>query len=886
MKAKLITLLILSAIVFGAKAQAQVIQNFESGLPAGIAALSDATENGLTDHPECYSVDANPASNAVNPSANCFKMTHKGYTHWGSKNNFGIEIPLTTAIPVDKSSATHYLTFKYYANTMGTKVAILLYDASHNTNYLFSVPDVTLTSTWVDVSIDINVTGCNVSSLSSVYIIPDYGYATNNRTSDVIVYIDDLKIAPAIAFSGDFETGLSTGIVALSDADGLTDHPECYTIASNPASNAVNSSATCLKLTHKGYTKWGSKNNFGIDVPVSPAIVVDKLSTSHSLNFKYFATTIGDNVSILLSDNSGTYTEYRFDVPAVTTISQWVEVSFDLNTSGCNVANITSIYFIPDFGYATNSRSSDVIVYIDDVRITNSPTIAVSVLSDASISSFSATNSPDVIVSNSELTIDQDANVNSIILNPGAKLTLVSGKTLTVGMLTLHSDATGTATFVDNGGTVSATSVSVEQYLNTGRNSYISSPLSNATSNVFSASLGHPLYWYDEAHGTAAPWPTITDAETSLKVMQGYITNPSASGVVTFSGSLNTGAKSMTLYRTAGQNKEGFNLVGNPYPSYLNWDNVTKTNLLTTLWYRTKTAPAPITGATDYVFDTYNATGGVGTSLGAKAVTNLIPPMQAFWVRVNQGQTSGTLSVNNNQRAHGDNVSNTFKAKSNTANAQPLLRLEVTNGLSSDQTIVYFNTDALNGYDSYDSPKMSNNLASVPEIYTLAGSEHVVINGVSDMTQLALGFTTGETNNFTIKASQFSNFAPGTQLIICDNLLNEKQDLTLGDYSFHSDITANNENRFRLLFKAPSETTGINPNSNNNIWISFSNKHIVVNGVIGETTVAVYNEIGQKIVSQRLTETDRELDNLLTSGVYMIMINNIGKNITQKVIIK
>ena len=135
--------------------------------------------------------------------------------------------------------------------------------------------------------------------------------------------------------------------------------------------------------------------------------------------------------------------------------------------------------------------------------------------------------------------------------------------------------------------------------------------------------------------------------------MQGYVANMTSSGVVTFSGSLNTGAKSIDVSRTTGQTKEGFNLVGNPYPSYLDWDNVTKNNLLTTLWYRTKTAPAPVTGATTWIFDTYNSTGKLGTSLGANAVTNLIPPMQAFWVRVNEGQTSGTFSVTNEiGRAH------------------------------------------------------------------------------------------------------------------------------------------------------------------------------------------------------------------------------------------
>ncbi|MEI6555210.1 MAG: T9SS type A sorting domain-containing protein, partial [Paludibacter sp.] len=192
---------------------------------------------------------------------------------------------------------------------------------------------------------------------------------------------------------------------------------------------------------------------------------------------------------------------------------------------------------------------------------------------------------------------------------------------------------------------------------------------------------------------------------------------------------------------------------------------------------------------------------------------------------------------------------------------------------------------ASNGFDSYDSPKLSNESVSTPEIYTLAGSEQLVINGVNDATELALGFTTGEANNFSIKASQFANFASGTQIILRDNLLNYEQDLTLGDYKFYSDVTANNETRFTVLFKAPSVATGINPNSNGNVWISLANNQIVVNGANAGTSVAVYNEVGQRLVSQRLTATTKSVGSFVP-GVYMVTITNAGKSATQKVIIK
>ena len=211
--------------------------------------------------------------------------------------------------------------------------------------------------------------------------------------------------------------------------------------------------------------------------------------------------------------------------------------------------------------------------------------------------------------------------------------------------------------------------------------------------------------------------------------------------------------------------------------------------------------------------------------------------------------------------------------------------MEVSNGVNSDQALIYYNAAATNSFDNFDSPKMSNETASIPEIYTLAGTEQVTINGVNDLTQLTLGFTTGQANNFSIKASQFANFANGTQIILRDNSLNYEQDLTLADYSFYSDVTANNETRFTLMVKAPSVATGLNQNSTGNVWISLANNQIVVNGASVGTTVAVYNAVGQKLLSERITASTKALNTQLASGVYMVTVTNAGKTITKKVII-
>ena len=509
---------------------------------------------------------------------------------------------------------------------------------------------------------------------------------------------------------------------------------------------------------------------------------------------------------------------------------------------------------------------------------------------------ISATSVPTVaatsvtILNGHTITVNSNLNLSNLTLNSGSLLNVNAAVQLTVGTsmtnngtLNLLSDATGTATILTPS-TISGSGTSnVQQYLTSSRNWYVSSPVSGATSSSLDAT-NSTVYWYNEATAT---WPQIIDSNTSLGLMKGYVISPATTGSITFSGSLNTGSKSITIYRTAGQTKEGFNLVGNPYASFLDWSQVSRGNAMSTLWYRTKNAESA------YVFDTYNALGGMATSLGVKSITNMVPPMQAFWVRVADGQSQATISVSNAQRGHADVGTNGFKIKSEANSTQAVLRMEVSNGINSDQALIYSNPNALNSFDDYDSPKMFNNSVAIAEIFTVVGAEDLAINGLNCIpydTELALGFTTSTAGTFSLRASRFSNFTPGTQVILKDYAdVNNPivSDLSDGNsYTFTSEISSNNTTRFTLVFRAPSVTTGINSGSKDNVWISTKGNNLIINGTpTNGTTVEVFNAIGQKIVSRNLNSVSALSGIALQYGIYMFTINQNGKKITQKIIV-
>lgn len=105
--------------------------------------------------------------------------------------------------------------------------------------------------------------------------------------------------------------------------------------------------------------------------------------------------------------------------------------------------------------------------------------------------------------------------------------------------------------------------------------------------------------------------------------------------------------------------------------------------------------------------------GSIGTNnnLGG-AVTGDVPPTQAFWVRVpNDGQT-GSLSFDNSMRSHG-----TLAGIYKTEAEEGTIRMTLSNGTLSDESIVLFNAVAEDGYDDFDSQKFWA-AASIPQLYT------------------------------------------------------------------------------------------------------------------------------------------------------------------------
>ncbi|MDR0864614.1 MAG: IPT/TIG domain-containing protein [Candidatus Symbiothrix sp.] len=473
-----------------------------------------------------------------------------------------------------------------------------------------------------------------------------------------------------------------------------------------------------------------------------------------------------------------------------------------------------------------------------------------------------------------------NVKMDSITVHPNKAYTLGSGNTLAANVFTLKDDAS----FL-NYGTMNATEQNVEHLLTQGRNWYISSPVQDATaSNVPS----DRIEWYDE---TVPVWKALNSPfVTGL----GYTAYSDTDIAVKFSGTYTDGDQDLpTLTRTSGNTKEGYNLVGNPFPSYWHWTSeaATDANLYSTIWYRTHRAGI-------YEFWSYNASGDVAVAPGGweddtpsgSYSLAYVPPMQAFWVRV-KDETPGTLTFANNQRAHADHNSNILRSGGrdvarhvSTEETRPMLRLRICRDVArnvstgdTDETLIYADEAAFNRFDDYDSDKWFTNQGV--EIFTLPVSENraLAINGLSSITdglEIPIGFQADEGGAFSFRAKEILNLDTHN-VFLRDKWLNEDFNLrSNNNYSFTSGSTQNTE-RFSIVFR--STGTDIHPVTDDRIWAYTDRSgHIMValydkNWKGSEAHISVFDIAGRKLTGQPITIGERTtLDGTFAEGVYLL----------------
>lgn len=434
-----------------------------------------------------------------------------------------------------------------------------------------------------------------------------------------------------------------------------------------------------------------------------------------------------------------------------------------------------------------------------------------------------------------------------------------------VNALVVDSDINGTGSLIHNDDNVVA---KVNCYIDNSsvtRNwnadwHFISSPVTSQTIESFiPTEENYDFYswsefnstWNNQKKDNSTTNNFYVDNGLNFNIGRGYLVAYENEGYKKFSGTLNNGDVTFPLScSTDGEfvveRYTGFNLLGNPYPSYIDWEaeGWTRDMLeLQTVWIYDD-------DVNNYI--TYTL-GGVATNGGSQ----YIAPCQGFFVKA---ASAGNFIMTNDIRT---NEKSSFRKDDN----ENIFKIKV-NGFSGQDEI------AVVKGDNDDVIKMFSLNDDAPSLYINKGVGDYSVVYIDEENTLPLNFEGGFAE-YTISLSECGNAFD--EIILEDRLTGEKVNLMTESYSF---IYNDNDrkDRFVVTFDNSQQTT------DNDYFAYINNGEIIINDINGDAQIEIYDLMGRRVY-----ENADAVSNVSTygysSGVYIIQkIDDKGIK-TQKILL-
>ncbi|MCD4695045.1 MAG: T9SS type A sorting domain-containing protein, partial [Bacteroidales bacterium] len=414
--------------------------------------------------------------------------------------------------------------------------------------------------------------------------------------------------------------------------------------------------------------------------------------------------------------------------------------------------------------------------------------------------------------------------------------------------LQIQAALDGIGSLIHNSVGVEAT---CEEYLISEQWHYVSSPISNATANTY---FGIYLKKYNEPDNN---WTYIVEPTTPLNASQGYAAWASdgftGSTKVSFAGELIVNDYSIpSLSYTPASEKTGFNLIGNPYASSVDWNNN---------WQATDVGGAAyFYNGSQYV--DWNRITGVGT-----ATNGNIPPTQGFFILATSA--SASITIPKSERIHG-----TQPFYKETETFDNLITLETNGNGYSDKIIITFAEEATNDFDNdYDAYDMKG-IQESPQLYSIMQDIDYSVNVLSSLTSdmiIPLGIEVGVPEIYTISVAELINIDNDVEVVLEDIKENTFIELSANTtYQFTAD-PLDDHHRFNLHFK--NSNFGIDEEDNKGIHIySYNDIIYIQTREIQDAEIAIFNITGQGIIRERINGGLSRIKISNGTGYYIVKV--------------
>lgn len=473
------------------------------------------------------------------------------------------------------------------------------------------------------------------------------------------------------------------------------------------------------------------------------------------------------------------------------------------------------------------------------------------------------------ILSGGTVMIPSAAVANKVTIANGGRLTLNSSQTLAVTDAFIVESG---GSFIQNG-TLTAGSTLAERMIATATPTglegwhLLSSPvMSQPIAPDFGGSVGQDFYGWDETVTNGLPWINFnggTFSGSSFNPGTGYLVayQSGQSGTKQFAGAFNstdfTGIALTNSFATTNEDWNGFNLLGNPFPSAIVWNK--------TAW----NGGAPIQ-ASAYLWDEASA------DYIDLFEDDVVPAMNGFMVYTS---ADATIDIPLAARVH--DATPWYKASEEQRIT--LVAHDPATG-SSKGSMVRFNSQATSGYDlDFDSRLL---VGYAPIFFSKAEGTNLQVNTLPELTSdvvVPFGFITNGSTDFYI---QMTATIETENILLVDRKLNIVHDLTANPVYHFTSVEGDNVNRFELKFGHVG--VNANPAAKSDVTVYVRDRSIYVSGnsSLAGRNIIVTNMMGQQVMKVSANDglTVVNASNL-QSGAYLVSVISENSVVTQKIVL-
>ena len=504
----------------------------------------------------------------------------------------------------------------------------------------------------------------------------------------------------------------------------------------------------------------------------------------------------------------------------------------------------------------------------------------------------------DIYVAAGNAMMTGDTQCDSFTIRPGGGVTVPSGASIsTTAGMTLESTSTTYSSLIRDG--IVLGGINYERHVNingsgsTGSNDLVSAPLSGqafsdfatANPNLFSNTAGD-LFLFGPFDKSIGDFVTYADTETATLGGDavGYRAATDDNGTLTFTGTAENGTVTNDI-SFSGPTRQEWNLVGNPYPSYVDNNAFLLENL-----GRLTPGSAAIWG-----YDGSAINGWTIVNLATVAGNPLMAPGQGFFVGANDSGINDTEDLTFTPAMRSTGTSDDFIVGRNAQLTYLILKASTSN--KDYATEFYFNVNAGQGLDvGYDAAFLSN---EVPEfaLYSHLVQENSglpialqALNG-SDLSDVVipLGVNANQGEQITFSIAD-STLPESVSVYLEDTVANTVTLLNDSDYVITPNTDLNGTGRFYLRYT--EDALSVVENSFDTLDIFAINKtdELVVSGQLTDkTTLDLYDIQGRRVLSTELDVTllqNRINVANLNAGVYIVTLQSNSQEKTKKVILE